>query len=125
MQTTEMSPEEFRDADWRTRGMAWLANQGVSTVLLLGLCVGIWIRVPDLLNSVQSGFDKNADEHNKIAEKYLEAARISADATKSFLDTHRRESVEHRRLIIELIKRSDITAKEFQEAVDVSEKAAN
>jgi hypothetical protein len=98
----------------------WLYDQGVVTVLLFAILVGVWYSAPTIVAQVQSGYDKNALDHQKIADTYLQAVKAQAESAAGIISQHARETRENRRLITELLKRSDLSSAEFTEAVDAA-----
>lgn len=108
------------DVPWRLKLLDWLFHQGVSTVLLFGLGVGVWVKLPTMMETIDRGYQKNASDHRQIAEKYLEAAQIHAKTVSDILVSQRTEQHEHQRMMVELLRRSDLTAKDLQEAIEAS-----
>jgi hypothetical protein len=98
----------------------WLYEQGVMTVLLFAILAGVWYSAPSIVRQIQAGYDKNAIDHKTIADTYLDAVKVQAETSTSIMDQHARETRENRRLITELLKRSDLSSTEFTEAVDAA-----
>lgn len=119
-----MGPEYVTNTDFsvKDKAITWVFNQGVSTVLLIAMCTGIWFKVPYVMDKIESGYVKNADAHQKIADKNLEAMQLSRESVISMVDSYRTDAREHRRLVIELLKRAPVTAEDFSAAVEAASK---
>ena len=64
-----MSPKEILDGlNWQT-----LLTQGVSTVLLFLIVIGVYQATPRILDKVESGYQKNSEELQKAALVYQQA----------------------------------------------------
>lgn len=99
----------------------WLFAQGVSTVLLVLIGVGIYVRAPQLMKQIQAGYEQNAEAHKEIAKSYKEAVDTHAQTAETILEAHSRDERESQRLVVELLKRApNMTAEEFTEAVEAA-----
>lgn len=109
------------DIPWRLKLIDWLFHQGVSTVLLFGLGVGIWVKLPAMMDAIDRGYQQNAKDHKAIADTYLQSAKLHANTVDKLVMSQEREQLEHQRMMIELLKRSDITADELTEAIQAAQ----
>ena len=67
-----MSPEQLIDPNtsWKVKIATWMVSQGVSTVLLFSILVGIHQATPDVLLNLREGYKHNAEDLQKAADKY-------------------------------------------------------
>lgn len=63
-------PDIDKAAPWQEKSIAWLVAQGPTTVLLFLIVVGIWKEMPNVIGSVQSGYNRNAQDLTKTALVY-------------------------------------------------------
>jgi hypothetical protein len=75
---------------WREIGMKWLVNQGVSTVLLFCIVFGggymAYVMIPQHLATIQQGYERIADRHDKAVEKLAESHEKSVDRIANILE---------------------------------------
>lgn len=57
-----LSPQEILDPSvgWREKLASWVVQQGVSTVLLLGIFAGVYVGRTDVIKQIQAGYAENA-----------------------------------------------------------------
>lgn len=74
---------------WKEIGVAWLTNQGVSTVLLVLILGAIAHGIPNyVLPAIQSGYEQNAAIQRDTLKIYTEARDREL---KAFIDGHDRD----------------------------------
>ena len=62
--------DDTKDGDFKSLGTRWLFSQGVSTVLLFVIAVGLWKAVPFVLEKVEAMSIKHATDLEKIQDKF-------------------------------------------------------
>ncbi len=56
------APDDKREhLSWKERSFRWVENQGVSTILLIAILVGVWQAWPAAISQIQTGYQRNAD----------------------------------------------------------------
>lgn len=90
-----MSPEVLLDPNtsWKAKAVAWLASQGVSTVLLFAILVGVHQSWPGVMDQWRAGYDQNAKQLESAAEKYAKTVDVVMSQWR-----------EDRSLILEMIR---------------------
>lgn len=66
-----LSPESINDPNVSARDKitSWVANQGATTVLLLGIFLGVYQKGEILIDQVERGYVRNADDLLKVAKQ--------------------------------------------------------
>jgi hypothetical protein len=85
-----LSPEAILDQSipWQHKLLAWGANQGIPTVLLLLILFGLYDISPKLLDQIQEGYNQNAAELARLVEvndKQIERMMTQADNDRKLL----------------------------------------
>jgi hypothetical protein len=78
---------------WREIGIAWLVNQGVSTVLLFCILAGgsylTYVMVPKHLETIQQGYERIDERHDQAIEKLAIAQEKTVDRLISVITAER------------------------------------
>lgn len=118
---TAPTPPTIRDA-WDI-----VKTQGISWLLLCAILYWLSIQLPeqqrlniDLLGSQQTKFARDLKE---ISQDLKETAKIRSETLSSTLDAYRQDEREDRRLLVEILKRSDLSPSEFQKAIEAAAEA--
>jgi hypothetical protein len=77
----DTDPTELNGKNWRDLLTKWLFSQGVSTILLFAIGVGVWYGWPAALANIQSGYERmeksqqesfvREREHNETMIRYI------------------------------------------------------
>lgn len=96
-----LEPSTILDSsiDWRSKLASWLVQQGVSTVLLLGIFAGVYFGRTDVIKQIQAGYAENAAS--------LEKAVMSMD--KQF-DRVASQAEKREQLLIEVLRANGVQA---------------
>ena len=87
-----LGPEQILDASIPAKAKlaAWAVNQGVTVVLLFALLIGIYVRVPQILATLQAGYEKNAIDLQAAAARY----EATAERLLVVIEKHAKNPVE-------------------------------
>jgi hypothetical protein len=102
-----------------------LETQGVQIVGWIfagGILYGIYVQYPVLVDRIDKGYqeatDRFAHSQEKFAKDILESSRVRSDDLKVTLKAFRDDEREDRRLLVEVLRRSDMTSQELSEAIE-------
>jgi hypothetical protein len=106
------------------RGETWVKaiKEGGVIILLAGVLYGMYVLVPDVAKMNIDAYHSLADEFKtellEITKIQLQTAQTRQAALDTALDAIRDDEKEDRRLFVEILKRSDLTPQELQEAIE-------
>lgn len=94
-----MSPLDARnirnsDVPIRDKVVAWLIQQGATTVLLFAIAYGVFAKSEAILGRFESGYERNAAELQKAAQSY-----------ENTIETAIMQWKEDRRILIEVLRK--------------------
>lgn len=73
-----LSPESILDpnVDWKSKAMSWLLQQGVPTILLCSILAGVYFGRTEVIESIQSGYNQNAQDLKKAVDACVSQGQI-------------------------------------------------
>lgn len=97
-----MSPLDARnirnsDVPIRDKVVAWLIQQGATTVLLFAIAYGVYAKSEAILGRFESGYERNAAELQKAAQSY-----------EKTIETAIMQWKEDRRILIEVLRKDHV-----------------
>lgn len=84
---------EINGKTWKEIALAWLVNQGVSTVLLFAIVCGggymTYVMVPRHLDAIQQGYERIDTRHDEAIEKLAVSQEKTVDRLISVITSER------------------------------------
>ena len=85
--------------DWKARGLDWLFSQGISTILLLMICAGMWYGIPWARTCMKDDIREIHAAHKDTFENLIKTWDAHGDRQiKAFQDDQARDQKEKDRL---------------------------
>lgn len=96
LRTNPLDARNLRNVDVpiRDKVVAWLIQQGVSTVLLFAITYGVYAKTEVILGRFESGYQRNAQELQRAAQSYEKTIEQAIMQWK-----------EDRRILIEVLRK--------------------
>ena len=125
-----MAADKILDPDTplRAKVVAWLVDQGVSTVLLFSISATLVYAamegVPYVLEQINEGYHHNAAELKEVAESFNAALELNRTAAQELVREMQTDHIRERHLFVQLLKRSNMSSEEVEAAIESAEEAA-
>lgn len=119
-----MNDIDIKHDGWWTIAQKVVATQGVGWLFLGAIMYGIYVIGPEIMREnrnvvIELSREFAQDMHN-ISVQQREAAVARNETLDGTLEAFRADEREDRRLFVEILKRSDLTPQELQEAIDAA-----
>jgi hypothetical protein len=92
--STEILPG---DIGWKTLSANWLFHQGVSTVLLLLICLALWRGIPYVIEQYLSGLADQRVFYKERMDDYQERNTLQRQEFLKSMETYRDLSMQERK----------------------------
>lgn len=125
-----MNPEEHEtisikdETGWGNLLRNVAVNQGVGWVFLGAILWAIYVQAPAIIEKLevsrQTQANHFAESVKEVLKMDVEAANIRTKSVNDALEAFRMDEREDRRLFVEILKRSDLTPQELQDAIEAA-----
>ena len=72
--------------DWKARGLDWVFNQGISTILLLLICGAMWYGIPWARTCMKEDMREIHETHKAAIDKTIDAFKEDQERDQRLIE---------------------------------------
>ena len=121
-----MAPDSInpRSEGWIVTAQKIALTQGVGWIFAAAILYALYVEGPKVINHYSEAQSAQAERFSNDLKEIIKDTRAAAEARDGVIERVlaelRRDEVEDRRLLVELVKRSNITAEGLQDALEAA-----